>query len=755
MSREEVSTSAIDGQRRSPERSSSAAPGGPSTNGSNVSSTITVAVRKRCRIPGREDDENDVVRCDEAGGSNVTVYEPRTKLDLTPFIEPSSFSYDHVFGEWCTTEEVYRSCCQPLLQSVREGGGAVIFAFGQTGSGKTYTMLGKDNMPGLYSLAVTELLSMTQTTMTASFYEVYGVKLYDLLNDRAEVKMLQDEYQNVHIVGLTEQPVRSADDVSALMTSGQQLRAIGTTHANDRSSRSHAVLEIKLTVTEISEGQQQQQQQQGRMTFVDLAGSERASDTAETDARTRREGAEINKSLLALKECIRAMSMRKRHIPFRGSKLTQILRESFMGRCKTCVIATISPCQSHCEDTLNTLRYADRIKELKGPVNPNSGIKPIPCKTCGQPFFIGDRHVCKRQLVPCPHCRQEFDKQELEAHMAECRDAPLRCPHCNERMLRGDLNSHFRRCSKVPTRCAACGAMVPRHLMEKHSLQECAEARVKCRYCGALQSRQGLVAHEQTCDAMKVTCPYCLQFFRKRRLEAHVASCLRNPNRPPTMAVRASVLGGGGGGGSSNVNDLATVGATAEAAGSSSSNINVQRSSRNPSPRTSPSRASSVAQNSPGEKEVDAMLQAIGGDIATTQKYTRAHSLESSALQLHSSASFIDRPASQRAPAAGSRRWNNAAFADSSGGDVGVSAAASAATVNEDGGVVCPYSRYGCPVKVTRLNLAAHLSEWMQRHLELVTSYADRVDQQNMQLRQLVVKETDTLSSWALNASKS
>ncbi|KPA76563.1 putative Mcak-like kinesin [Leptomonas pyrrhocoris] len=738
MSRDESTSASVEGQRPSPERSTSVAPSVSPT----MNSTITVAVRKRCRIAGREDDENDVVRCDDGGGPNVTVYARRTKLDLTPVIEPSSFSYDHVFGEWCTNDEVYKSCCQPLLQSVREGGGAVIFAFGQTGSGKTYTMLGNGDTPGLYSLAVTELLAMTQGSMTASFYEVYGVKLYDLLNDRAEVKMLQDEYQNVHIVGITEQPVRSVDDVNALMTSGQQLRAIGTTHANDRSSRSHAVLEIKLTVTDGGDGQQQ-----GRITFVDLAGSERASDTAETDARTRREGAEINKSLLALKECIRAMSMRKRHIPFRGSKLTQILRESFVGRCKTCVIATISPCQSHCEDTLNSLRYADRIKELKGPANPNNGVKPIPCKMCGQPIFIGDRHVCKRQLVLCPHCRQDFDKQELETHMAECKDAPMRCPHCNERMLRGDLSSHFRRCTRVPTRCAACGAIVPRQLMEKHTSQECAEAKVKCRYCGSWQSRQTVAAHEQNCDAMKVTCPYCLQFFRKRRLHAHVVTCLRNPNLQLSSPGRVSPgcgSGGAGGGAGGGSEFFMLADAASDAAASSLSNCTPQRSPRDPSPRSSPSRASSMHYFQK-EEDIDAMLEAVGEDVGTTQKYTRAHSLNNSTTQLQSSASFVDRPSSQRAPAAG-RRWN-AASVD------GIPSPTAAE--EEDGGVVCPYSRYGCPVKVTRLNLAAHLMEWMQRHLELVTSYADRVDEQNMQLRRLVVNETDTLSSWASKRNKS
>ncbi|CAJ1006544.1 putative Kinesin motor domain/Microtubule binding/TRAF-type zinc finger containing protein [Leishmania naiffi] len=648
------------------------------------------------------------------------------KVDLTPTIEPSSFSYDHVFGEGCTNEEVYHGCCQPLLQSVRDGVGAVIFAFGQTGSGKTHTMLGTGERPGLYSLAVTELLTMTEhSTMTASFYEAYGVKLYDLLNDRAEVKMLQDEYQNVHIVGITEQVVSSVDDVHALMMRGQQLRAIGTTHANDRSSRSHAVLEIKLKLVDSSI-----EPQLGRITFVDLAGSERASDTAETDAKTRREGAEINKSLLALKECIRAMSMRKRHIPFRGSKLTQILRESFVGRCKTCVIAAISPCQSHCEDTLNTLRYADRIKELKGPTNPHNGVKPIPCKTCGQPIFIGDRHVCKRHVVPCFHCRQEVDKQELDAHVTECRESPMRCQYCNERMPRSEAASHSRRCARAPTRCGACGAIVPRQLMDKHTQQECAEAKVKCRYCGGVQSRQALAAHEQSCDAAKMACPHCLQFIRKRRLEGHVASCVRNPNRT-LQTPRSTAL--------SIV--ASTSMDTSQTLASSYSSIGAQQGILKSVavPATVPSRASSSHNRNTAAGSGGQVSLVAAGEGTGTLKFTETHSSHTSPARLSSSASFINRPESRRAPAAG-RRWNACALGTDEADTEGD---------NDSGNVVCPYSRYGCPVKVTRLNLAAHLNESMVQHLELVTMYADRVDEQNMQLRRLVIHEADTLSSCA------
>ncbi|KAH9600070.1 zinc finger protein [Trypanosoma melophagium] len=487
--------------------------------------TITVAVRKRPKIIPKESDENDVVRCE--GSTTIVVYEPKTKLDLTPFIEPNVFSFDHVFDDTATNADVYETCCRPLLQDVKEGGGAVIFAFGQTGSGKTHTMLGRAGVcQGLYGFTVSELLTTgAASSLVVSFYEVYGAKLFDLLNGRAAVKMLQDEFHNIHIVGLSEREVSTEEELSQLMSEGQMLRASGITHANDRSSRSHAVLGIKVRM-------EKDGVQCGRITFVDLAGSERAADTADADIKVRREGAEINKSLLALKECIRAMSMRKRHIPFRASKLTQILSESFTGRCKTCVIANISPCQRHCEDTLNTLRYAHRIKELKCPTNDMFEHEvPTPCPNCGLPVFIGDKHVCLRMNVQCPHCRQEMEKQDLEAHLRECKDFPIRCPHCNEHLFRGELVRHNRRCVRFPVRCPFCSSHVLRNALGKHVLAECGSAKVKCRYCGELFPKHSLASHELECDMMKVACSFCLQYVRKGRLETHTLSCWKNPNR--------------------------------------------------------------------------------------------------------------------------------------------------------------------------------------------------------------------------------
>lgn len=148
----------------------------------------------------------------------------------------------------------------------------------------------------------------------------------------------------------------TVEDIMNALSQGMLLRAQGTTGANSESSRSHAIMSMSLMHYD---------KLYSKMSFIDLAGSERGADTMHTDKQTKMDGAEINKSLLALKECIRALDQDKKHTPFRGSKLTQVLKDSFVGNSKTTMIANISPASNCCEHTLNTLRYADRVKELK------------------------------------------------------------------------------------------------------------------------------------------------------------------------------------------------------------------------------------------------------------------------------------------------------------------------------------------------------------------------------------------------------
>ncbi|XP_056389113.1 kinesin-like protein KIF2C isoform X2 [Hyla sarda] len=300
----------------------------------------------------------------------VLVHEPKLKVDLTKYLENQAFRFDYSFDESASNEMVYRFTAKPLVQSIFEGGKATCFAYGQTGSGKTHTMggdfLGKNQnvTKGIYAFASRDvflLLSQPRyrdldLEVFATFFEIYNGKVFDLLNKKAKLRVLEDAKQEVQVVGLVEKEVTCAEDVFKMIEIGSACRTSGQTFANSSSSRSHACLQIIL---------RRRGRLHGKFALVDLAGNERGADTASADRTTRMEGAEINRSLLALKECIRALGQNKAHTPFRESKLTQILRDSFIGEnSRTCMIAMLSPGFNSSEYTLNTLRYADRVKEL-------------------------------------------------------------------------------------------------------------------------------------------------------------------------------------------------------------------------------------------------------------------------------------------------------------------------------------------------------------------------------------------------------
>ena len=181
--------------------------------------------------------------------------------------------------------------------------------------------------------------------------------LFDLLNNKNKLETREDKKHNINIVGLSENIVNSLNDLMEIINYGLKQRTVGKTGANSDSSRSHGIIQIRII--------NQNNKEHGKITFIDLAGSEREVDKININKKTRIDGAEINKSLLALKECIRALDQDKSHTPFRGSKLTIVLRDSFLGDCKILMIANISPGNNSSDHTLNTLRYADRVKELK------------------------------------------------------------------------------------------------------------------------------------------------------------------------------------------------------------------------------------------------------------------------------------------------------------------------------------------------------------------------------------------------------
>ncbi|XP_007498939.1 kinesin-like protein KIF24 isoform X2 [Monodelphis domestica] len=324
---------------------------------------IRVCVRKR-PLGTKEEKRGEFNIITVEDKETLLVSEKKEAVDLSQYILQHVFYFDEVFGETCTNQDVYMKTTHPLIQHIFNGGNATCFAYGQTGAGKTYTMIGTHQNPGLYALAAEDIFKQIDIdeprkdlSVWISFYEIYCGQLYDLLNGRKRLFAREDSKHVVQIVGLQELPVDNVTLLLEVILKGGKERSTGATGVNSDSSRSHAIIQIQI--------KDSAKRTFGRISFIDLAGSERAADARDSDKQTKIEGAEINQSLLALKECIRALDQEHAHTPFRQSKLTQVLKDSFIGNSKTCMIANVSPSHMATEHTLNTLRYADRVKELK------------------------------------------------------------------------------------------------------------------------------------------------------------------------------------------------------------------------------------------------------------------------------------------------------------------------------------------------------------------------------------------------------
>uniref|UniRef100_A0A8C3T1J4 Kinesin-like protein n=1 Tax=Chelydra serpentina TaxID=8475 RepID=A0A8C3T1J4_CHESE len=364
----------------------------------------------------------------------LLVHEPKLKVDLTKYLETQAFRFDFSFDETASNEVVYRFTARPLVQTIFEGGKATCFAYGQTGSGKTHTMGGdfsgktQNVSKGIYAFASRDVFLLQSQPryrnqdleVYVTFFEIYNGKVFDLLNKKAKLRVLEDGKQQVQVVGLQERQVSCADDVIRMIEMGSACRTSGQTFANSSSSRSHACFQILL---------RRRGKLHGKFSLVDLAGNERGADTSSADRQTRMEGAEINKSLLALKECIRALGQNKSHTPFRESKLTQVLRDSFIGaNSRTCMIAMISPGMSSCEYTLNTLRYADRVKELS-PYNGGSGEMQNCMETENEELDTSEEESSLQ------HDLSKEEEEELSPHMSSFREAMTQISELEEKAV--------------------------------------------------------------------------------------------------------------------------------------------------------------------------------------------------------------------------------------------------------------------------------------------------------------------------------
>ncbi|KAI1384305.1 kinesin-domain-containing protein [Hypoxylon trugodes] len=296
-------------------------------------------------------------------------------------VKDQVFAFDRIFDENTSQTEVYEATTKTLLDSVLDGYNATVFAYGATGCGKTHTITGTSQMPGIIFLTMQELFEKIaersdekHTEISLSYLEIYNETIRDLLvpgGSKQGLMLREDSNQAVTVSGLTSHHPKDVQEVMDMIVQGNEYRTVSPTEANATSSRSHAVLQINVAQKDRNAAVNEPHTM-ATLSIIDLAGSERASATKNRGERLM-EGANINKSLLALGSCINALcDPRKRnHVPYRNSKLTRLLKFSLGGNCKTVMIVCVSPSSAHFDETQNTLRYANRAKNIQTKVTRN------------------------------------------------------------------------------------------------------------------------------------------------------------------------------------------------------------------------------------------------------------------------------------------------------------------------------------------------------------------------------------------------
>ncbi|KAK6301674.1 kinesin-like protein KIF19 [Coregonus clupeaformis] len=290
-----------------------------------------------------------------------------------------TYMFDVAFDYSANQEEVYRATTKGLIEGLISGYNATVFAYGPTGCGKTYTMLGTDREPGIYVRTLNDLFKAIEETsddmqynISMSYLEIYNEMIRDLLNPSSGfLDLREDSKGEIQVAGITEVSTINAREIMELLMKGNKQRTQEPTAANQTSSRSHAVLQVAVRQTSRCRDLLQEVRF-ARLFMIDLAGSERASQTQNRGQRLK-EGAHINRSLLALGNCINALSEKhaNKYINYRDSKLTRLLKDSLGGNSRTVMIAHISPASLAFEESRNTLSYADRAKSIRTRVKRN------------------------------------------------------------------------------------------------------------------------------------------------------------------------------------------------------------------------------------------------------------------------------------------------------------------------------------------------------------------------------------------------
>ncbi|XP_078388107.1 kinesin-like protein KIF18B [Cetorhinus maximus] len=424
---------------------------------------VTVVVRIRPQNQREQESDNHAVV--EVADENVLVFDPKEDTNDDVFSgakfrnrempcrkrKDLKFVFDRVFNETSTQQEVFEFTTKPILEGVLNGYNCSVFAYGATGSGKTHTMLGSADQPGVMYHTMVQLYERIEEMkdekiceVAVSYLEVYNEQIQDLLEPKGSLAVREDPQKGTVVQRLSFHQPKSAKELLEMLANGNLNRTQHPTDANATSSRSHAVFQVYVKqqdrIASISKNLRI-----AKMCLIDLAGSERANATKAQGARFR-EGANINRSLLALGNVINSLAdnkAKKPHIPYRDSKLTRLLKDSLGGNCRTVMIATVSPSAISYEDTYNTLKYANRAKDIKSSLKSN--VVSLDC------------HISKYAAV-CEELRKEVTqlKDKLKAYEeAKCtiskidRSPTLTKPSSQQQRLVKSLQDVFADCQVI------------------------------------------------------------------------------------------------------------------------------------------------------------------------------------------------------------------------------------------------------------------------------------------------------------------
>ncbi|XP_005403452.1 PREDICTED: kinesin-like protein KIF13A isoform X3 [Chinchilla lanigera] len=351
-------------------------------------SDTKVKVAVRVRPMNRRELELNTKCVVEMEGNQTVLHPPPSNTKQGERKPPKVFAFDYCFWsmdesnttKYAGQEVVFKCLGEGILEKAFQGYNACIFAYGQTGSGKSFSMMGHAEQLGLIPrlcCALFKRISLEQNEsqtfkVEVSYMEIYNEKVRDLLDpkgSRQSLKVREHKVLGPYVDGLSQLAVTSFEDIESLMSEGNKSRTVAATNMNEESSRSHAVFNIIITQTLYDLQSGNSGEKVSKVSLVDLAGSERVSKTGAAGERLK-EGSNINKSLTTLGLVISSLADqaagkgKNKFVPYRDSVLTWLLKDNLGGNSQTSMIATISPAADNYEETLSTLRYADRAKRI-------------------------------------------------------------------------------------------------------------------------------------------------------------------------------------------------------------------------------------------------------------------------------------------------------------------------------------------------------------------------------------------------------